>query len=159
MLACNRRVAPVHAEFHRSDCRGGVQLYTVPGSRKTVVTTVRLKSRTQVERCTKWRCTTSASLEEQAPSFTLTPVGQLLLSCGDEIVAAASVLGENQKLAENPGSLSGAGCALANSGRALLSATEFTSRLDGSNGDWDTHLSAAAEEISAGEPSINTSQE
>ena len=49
----------------------------------------------------------------------ISEVGSCLLTSGNEVVAAASVLGENQKLEENPGSLSGAGCAMANAGREV----------------------------------------
>eukprot|EP00959_Pyramimonas_sp_CCMP1952_P459475 9478319-Pyramimonas_sp.AAC.1 len=87
-------------------------------------------------------------MEKQPSPITLAPIGERLVACGNEIVAAASVLGENQKLTENPASLSGAGCALANSGRAILGAGDFLSRADGENGDWDIHLPTAAEQIS-----------
>jgi len=100
-------------------------------------------------RCAVKSTRAAQETEEQRSPVTLAPIGELLLASGNEIVAAASVLGENQKLAENPGSLSGAGCTLANAGRALVNSGDFLSRADGSNGDWDTHLSRAAEELSA----------
>ena len=42
-----------------------------------------------------------------------------LLAAADAIVAAAAVLGENQRQEENPGAMSAGGCALANAGRDL----------------------------------------
>jgi hypothetical protein len=82
--------------------------------------------------------------EEQPDAITVTLVGELLLSCGNGLVASASVLGENQKLAEN--SWARAGCALANAGRALMCTGVFN-RV---NGDWDEHLDIAADELATG---------
>ena len=49
--------------------------------------------------------------------------GRHLEACGDALVAAAAVLGENQFQEEEPGSWSAAGCALAISGRDFAEAT------------------------------------
>lgn len=47
-----------------------------------------------------------------------------LLACADHVVAAAAVLGENQRDEEEPGALSAGGCALANVGRSCDQAAD-----------------------------------
>lgn len=57
--------------------------------------------------------------------------GSHLVRCGDGMVAAAAVLGENQRDGEEPGALSAGGCELVNVGRACTAAA---AHLD--EGEW-----------------------
>lgn len=57
--------------------------------------------------------------------------GNALMKCGDEMVAAAAVLGENQRDEEEPGALSAGGAELVNVGRACTAAA---AHLD--EGEW-----------------------
>ena len=52
----------------------------------------------------------------------LLTASERLLACANHLVAAAAVLGENQCIEENPGSMSAGGACIANAGRALASA-------------------------------------
>mmetsp|Transcript_42162 Transcript_42162/g.66018 ORF Transcript_42162/g.66018 Transcript_42162/m.66018 type:complete len:276 (-) Transcript_42162:960-1787(-) len=52
----------------------------------------------------------------------MSEAGSELLKSSDHIVAAAALLGENGYQEEDPGSLSGGGCALGNAGRSLFQA-------------------------------------
>jgi len=50
--------------------------------------------------------------------------GAMLLACADNVVAAAAVLGENQRDEEEPGALSAGGCELGNAGRSCAAAAD-----------------------------------
>ena len=68
---------------------------------------------------------------EGGSSGSMLACGDHLMRCGDEMVAAAAVLGENQRDEEEPGALSAGGCELVNVGRACTAAA---AHLD--EGEW-----------------------